>query len=199
MKEVVDGKTLVAPEEGEDNMNKNTSVKFQKYFGKKQPHFYIGYDHQVDLKNDEFLNSLTKKEKEVFDEEMKKIWKEKMHHKEDVWYMVLEGKKQTGESKVKIYQDGEVFLAARDEEFLVDPTKYWSSKGCWFEDLASAKNYVQMAREEEGLHFDWPKQIPVVWKKGQLTKNDVEDFPGWVRLAEEVDYWKGKKSAVTTA
>ena len=68
IKEVGDGKTLVVSEEGADNLKINTSTEFQKYFGKKQAYMYIGYDHKVDLKSDEFLSSLGKEKKRKFDE-----------------------------------------------------------------------------------------------------------------------------------
>ena len=185
IKEVGDGKTLVVSEEGADNLKINTSTEFQKYFGKKQAYMYIGYDHKVDLKNDESLNSLGKEEKKEFDEEMKNIWAKNklLQHKEDVWYMILEGKNQNGEKKVGLYQDEEVFKKARDADFIAGAG--WSSKGCWFEDLASAKSYIQMTRDEEGVHWDWPKQIPVIWKKGPLTQNDIENFPGFRSSEEE--------------
>ena len=90
MKEVGDGTILVESEEGADNFKIDSSTDFQKYFGKKQAFEYIGYDHNKDLKNDEFLNSLGKEEKKQFDEEMKKIWakNEPLLHKEDQWYML---------------------------------------------------------------------------------------------------------------
>ena len=187
IKEVGDGKTLVVSEEGADNLKINTSTEFQKYFGKKQAYMYIGYNHKVDLKNDESLNSLGKEEKKEFDEEMKNIWAKNklLQHKEDVWYMILEGKNQNGEKKVGLYQDEEVFKKARDADFIAGAG--WSSKGCWFEDLASAKSYIQMTRDEEGVHWDWPKQIPVIWKKGPLTQIDIEDFPGFLSSEEEED------------
>jgi hypothetical protein len=178
IKEVAEGKTLVVHEEGADNLNTNTSTKFQKYFGKKLAWMYIGYDHKVDLKNDAFLNSLGKEEKKEFDEEMKKIWAKNkpLQHKEDVWYMILEGMKK-GEKKVGLYQDEQVFKDARDAEFIAGMS--WSSKGCWFDNLASAKSYIQMARDEEGVHWDWPKEIPVIWKRAPLTESDISNFPGW--------------------
>jgi len=185
IKEVEDGKKLVVFEEGADNLNISTTTEFQKYFGKKQAWMYIGYNHGVDLKNDDFLNSLGQEEKKGFDEEMKKIWAKRapLLHKEDMWYMILEGVKN-GEKKVGLYQDEHVFKKARDEDFIANTKAHeegwgWSLKGCWFEDLASAKNYIQMARDEEGVHWGWPKKIPVIWKKGPLTQNDIENFPGF--------------------
>ena len=171
------GVTLMFPEEGADDFNINSTTEFQKYFGKKQPYFFIGYNHAVDLKNDEFLNSLSIEQKKEFDEEMMKIWANApLQRNEDVWYMILEGNKG---KKVGLYQDGEVFKKARDEDLLVhedlwanNPDNGWSYKGCWFDDLASAKNYIQMARDEEGVHWDWPKEIPVIWKKGPLTQSE---------------------------
>ena len=178
MKEVGDGKKLVVSEEGADNWNIHTSTKFQKYVGKKEPYPYIGYNHKVDVKNDEFFNSLGKEEKKEFDEEMKKIWATKLKHKEDVWYMILAG--ENGK-KASLYQDYYVFKAARDAPLPMN----WSWKGCMFDDLASAKNYIQMTRDEEGVHWEWPKEIPVIWKKGPLTHNDVENFPGWGVIDDE--------------
>ena len=84
-----------------------------------------------------------------------------------------------------LYQDYGVFEKVRDEEFK-DGAGGWSFKACQFEDLATAKNYIQMAREEEGVHWEWPKEIPVIWKKGPITQKDIETFPGWEEL-EEVD------------
>ncbi len=182
IKEVGDGETLAVSEEGVDNLKINTSTEFQKYFGKKQAWMYIGYDHAVDLKNDDFLNSLGIEEKKEFDEEMKKIWRKNapLQHKEDVWFMILEGRNRNGQKKVALYQDEQVFKKAREEYFDPnDPNCGWSSKACWFDDLASAKNYIQMARDEEGVHWDWPNEIPVIWKKGPLTQSDIENFPGF--------------------
>ena len=173
---------LVVAEEGADNLKITT--KFQKYFGKNQAYMglpyknqypYMNYNHQVDLKKDEFLNSLGKEEKKEFDEEMKKIWATKKDvrlQKEDAWYMILEG--ENGK-KVALYQDEAVFEQARDAPL----PKGWSWKGCRFEDLASAKSYIQMARDEEGDYWQWPKEIPVIWKKGPLTQNDIAILPGW--------------------
>jgi hypothetical protein len=177
-------KTLKKAEEGVDNVKINTSTEFQKYFWKQQPVMYIGYDHKVGLKNDEFLNSLGKEEKKGFDEEVKKIWREKasLMHPEDLiyWYMILEGTRN-GEKQVKLYQDQDVFEKVRDEGH----PPAWSLKACYFEDLDTAKNYIQMARDEEGVHWDWPKEIPVIWKKGPLTKIDLENLPGFQSSEEE--------------
>ena len=73
IKDVGDGKSLVVSEDLGNNLQINTTTKFQKYFGKKQAYMYIGYNHKVDLKNDEFLNSLGKSKKEEFNKEMMKI------------------------------------------------------------------------------------------------------------------------------
>ena len=180
VKEASDGQKLEVTEEGADNWNIRTSTKFQKYAGKKEPFRYIGYNHLVDMKNDEFLNSLGKEEKKEFDVQFKKIWCAKAKHKEDQWYMIQEG--QQGK-KVALYQDYWVFKAVRDAPLPVN----WSWKGCWFADLASAKNYIQMARDEEGVCYQWPHEIPVIWKKGPLTKNDITNFPGWVVVGEEAE------------
>ena len=97
--------------------------------------------------------------------------------------MILEGRNRYGKKMVGLYQDRDVFEKVRDEDFIPDVT--WSLKGCWFEDFASAKNYIQMARDEEGVHWDWPKEIPVIWKKGPLTQSDIENFPGFLSSEEE--------------
>ena len=187
IKEVGDGKTLVVSEEGADNLKISTSTEFQKYFGKKQAWMYVGYDHKKDLKNDEFLNSLGREKKKEFDEEIKKIWAKNAHlrHKEDFWYMILEGRNRHGKKMVGLYQDYDVFENIRDEDFHAGID--WSLKGCKFDNLASAKNYIQMARDEEGVHWDWPGSIPVIWKNGPLTKSDIENFPDFQSSEEEVD------------
>jgi len=170
--------SLMVSEEGADNFKISTSTKFQKYFGKNQAYMYNkGYNYAVDLKNDAFLDSLTFEEKKGFDEEMKKIWAKNaaLPLEEDSWkqhwFMILEGRNQNGWSKVALFQDRDFFMKACESE---DQTTGWSSKACWFEDLETAKNYIQMARDEEGDHWDWPAEIPVFWKTGPL-----DDFPGF--------------------
>ena len=91
--------------------------------------------------------------------------------------MILEGKRKgNGVNKVRLYQDEEEFKAARDEDFHQAPqgVTEWSSKGAWFDDLEAAKNYIQMARDEEGVFWEWPRAIPVIWKKGPFTEADKE-------------------------
>ena len=93
--------------------------------------------------------------------------------------------------KVGLYQDEQVFKKARDEDLDRDEEFWanngWSWKGCWFDDLASAKNYIQMTRDEGGVHWDWPKEIPVIWKKGPLTQSDIENFPGYQSMLQHED------------
>ena len=188
----VDGRELQLPEEGANNLNLRSPAKFQKYFGKKQAFMYKGYKHAVDI-TDPFLNSLSKEEKARFDSEMKKIWKQKqsdsLQHPEDVWYLILEGKRHSnGESKVMLYQDEQVFRQARDENYKTTANGTvldWSNKACWFNDLESAKNYMQMARDEEGHHWNWPETIPVIWKNGPITRNDIAHFEGWAPYYED--------------
>ena len=74
-----DGKMLVVPEESADNLTINATTDFQKYSGKKQAYMYIGYDHNMDMKNDDFVNGLGKEEKMKFDDEIKKKWKNRGH------------------------------------------------------------------------------------------------------------------------
>ena len=163
-------------EEGGSNLKCKYSVKFQKFYGKQQAEMYIGYDHKVRMKNDAFLESLSAAEKNQFLEEMKNIWttnRPKYHQHYEKWYMILEGTKANGESRVKLFQDYDVFVKERDEEFQKGT---WSQKGCWFHDLEDAKNYIQMARDEEGEHWQWPQTIPVIWNKGPLTTSDMETW-----------------------
>jgi hypothetical protein len=174
-------------EEGANNLNAEHSVKFQKWFAKKQPEFYIGFDHKKNMKNDPFLDGLTKEEKKYFQSEMAKIWKKnraKYHQKDDMWYMIVEGQRPHGTSAVGLFQEEAVFKAVRDEEFNRTGGREWSLKGCWFHDLEDAKNYIQMARDEEGVAYAWPETIRVLWKKGPLTKSDEET---WGDM-EEVDF-----------
>ena len=184
-KEVEGGKMLAVSEEGANNFRLNTTTDFQKYSAKKQPRMHIGYDHKVDMKNDNFLNNLSKEEKMKFDDEIKKIWWKKgsVEHKEDIWYMILEG----GGAKKKycgLYQDKDVFEQVRDKDY--DAVKnLWSLKGCWFEDLETAKNYIQMSRDEEGVHWEWPQKITVFWKKGPLTNIDIENCPAFQSCEED--------------
>ena len=39
----------------------------------------------------------------------------------------------------------------------------------------SMEVWIMNMEDEEGFHWDWPKEIPVIWKKGPLTEN----FPGF--------------------
>ena len=177
-----DGNVLMVPEEGADNLKICYSTEFQKYFWKNQPYMFRGYDHKVDMKNDKFLNSLGKEEKKKYDKEMMKIWATKVKHKEDSWFMILEA---VGAKKKKfgLYQDKAVFTEVRDHGLDIE-RGIWSLKGCWFDDLEAAKNYIQMARDEEGVHWDWPQEIPVFWKNGPVSKNDIETFPGFPATEE---------------
>ena len=121
-KEVMEGCRYEVVEGGANNFKINASKEFQKYCGKKSAFMYKGYDHTVDLQDDEFLNSLTREEKNKFDEEMKKDWTARtMHHKEDTWYMIMEGRTPTGQSMVSLYQDRQVFERNRDARFNSSP------------------------------------------------------------------------------
>jgi hypothetical protein len=145
--------------------------------GKNEAWMYVGYDHALDMKNDPFLQSLGMEEKKRFDEEMMKKWAGRIKHKEDTWYMILEGTHENGESKVALYQDEEQYKKVRDEKHASEGK--WSSKGCWFENVHLAKQYIQMCRDEEGCHWDWPQTVPVYWKKGPVTEDDLTWFPGF--------------------
>ena len=72
-----------------------------------------GYNREVDLHQDAFLNRLGMEVKKQYKEKMEKIWAKKadvrLYHKEDLWYMILEGRDQNGKTKVGLYQDQEVF------------------------------------------------------------------------------------------
>ena len=176
-------------EEGVDDFSSKTmQLEFQKFFAKKQAYMYSYYNSVLDLPNDPFLASLSAECKKKFHEEMMKIWKEngaKYTKKNDAWYMILEGETTRGESQVKLIQDYELFKQTRDAAYLKG-TGY-SRKGCWFHDLQDAQTYIQMSRDEEGVHWRWPKEIPVCWKKGWKegtiweyygsTSADTDDYP----------------------
>ena len=168
-------KRLVVPEDG---VAGNTT-EFQKFFGKKEAWPYRGYDHTVDMKNDVFLSSLGNKKKQKFNQKKQEIWKETAsdNNEEDVWYMLVE-------KEVGLYQDSDVFKSIRDANYKADG-KNWSIKGVRFDSLAAAKNYVQMARDEEGEWWGWPKVIPVYWRTGPLTRNNIEEVPGFQEEEEE--------------
>ena len=180
IKEVVAGdgikKTL---EVREDGVALNTT-EFQKFFGKKEAWPYAGYDHTVDMKYDVFLSSLGNTKKQKFNQKKKEIWKGKQEiwkNQEDFWYMLVE-------KEVGLYQDRDVFQSIRDANYKGDG-KNWSRKGVWFDSLAGAKNYVQMARDEEGTWWAWPQVIPVYWMTGPLTRNNIEEVPGFKEDEEE--------------
>ena len=167
-------------EDGDFLLENRVTTKFMKYLGKNQAFFYNGYDWGVDMKTDSFLDSLTWKEKKEFKEKTDKIWDNLQYDNDTSWYLILEGKDEHGKSKVALYQDEDEFKKVRDAEY--DPTtpNCFSSKACWFFDLTAAKQYIQMCRDEEGIHWDWPDTIPVIYThKGPLTMRDVGNFPGW--------------------
>ena len=169
IKHVGQGNTVTVLEKGGNPLVAGKTTKFQKYFWKMQLHPNRGYDHRLDLPNDPFLDSLTNEEKEKFDKDTNKIWMEKTYHEEDPWYMVLEGTNRMGVEgtntaigpnglalKIALYQDKETFENARDMEYSPEELQRtnnqqgWSNKGGWFDNLEAAKNYIQMARDEEG-------------------------------------------------
>ena len=78
-----------------------------------------------------------------------------------------------------LYQDRAYFEKIRDETFKKkeDGSSGWSAKAGYFYSLQDAKAYIQMSRDEEGRHFGWPQVIPIVWRKGELTQDDIETFP----------------------
>ena len=181
--------TFRALEKG-DTVGSNTN-EFQKYCGKKlciPIKKYDGtesYDPQVDLKNDEFLSSLGK-EKKKFDVKMKKDWEKKVVNRprmDQAWYMIVQ---DGGKEKVGLYQDYAVFESIHNADYIVksihnaDYIAKMSLKGVRFTDLEAAKTYIQMARDEEGVHWGWPQEIPVLWKTVVCTVEDVghelEDF-----------------------
>jgi len=186
-------------EEGQNNLKSNDPVRFAKFFAKQQADMYVGYDHGVDMKKDPFLDSLSAEEKKKFRVEMVKIWGKEAkyshdgYEKDNVWYMILQGKKANGESKVKLFQDEDVFNKERIQG--VFGNWGWSLKACWFHDLEDAKNYIQMARDEEGVHWEWPQQIPAVWKTGPVLPSDILEwgtFP--CKNGDVPSVWKSRRS-----
>ena len=188
IKVLEEGKLIQVPEEGRGMLVLDKSTDQQKYFGKKQVSQYHGYNHAVDLKNDPWLNNLGREDKTKFQEEMMKEWKKSNVQwvSEENWYMVMEG--QDGR-QVKLYQDKDVFQKARDAPYKKDAISgeavAWSYKGGSFPNLHAAKLYIQMARDEEGRHWKWPEEIPVIWKNGPLTRADIETFPGFEEFYDE--------------
>ena len=77
-----------------------------------------------------------------------------------------------GKQKVGLYQDYDVFKSILNEGAVYQADgRNCGLKGVWFKDLAAAKTYIQMVRDEEGVHFGWPQEIPVHWKTGPLFQN----------------------------
>ena len=169
-KDLGNGKIIEVFEEGSLDIQLNASKDFQKFMAKEGAYLYKGYDHGVDMYTDVWKNGLGVAEKKAFDEKKNIIWEEKKKfmHQEEMWYMIME-------KKVALYQDKKVWAALRDE---FHPPQ-WSYKACSFDDLEAAKKYVQFARDEEGGHFNWPQTIPVYWKKGPLTRHDIEVLPAF--------------------
>ena len=52
--------------------------------------------------------------------------------------------------------------------------------------VASSVFFLALARKEECVHWEWPKEIAVIWRKGSMTGKDIATFPGWAEL-EELD------------
>ena len=174
------GQKWIMPEEGADDVNVTTK---KKYIVKNSQWNYAGYDHKMDFE-DPFLNGITKGMKKKYDEERWELEQrmKTFRHKEDTWYMIVQGKKN-GKTQVAMYQDKEEFEAKRDEPFkVILGVQHWSYKGVSFDNLQDAKEYVQMARDEEGQEYNWPSTIIVNWKKGKFTATDNDQ---WAKNVEE--------------
>ena len=179
-KTLPDGTVINFEEEGSDGFTLEHSCEFQKYIGKNEAYPYKGYLHKVDMQVDPFLASLGKAKKEKYDRMLHEVWKQRgrMYKFENVkyeeWYMVVENRKNEP-STVAIFQDYWAMKDVRDRDYIPDVS--WSLKAVRFESLKSAKNYVQMCRDEEGRHFGWPNPIPIVWNVGPITNDDYEENP----------------------
>ena len=181
------GQCWTRVEEGSNMMSMAESFTQQKYIAKHAPTYLRGYDHKLDMKNDAFLHKceeegLMKKLDVLVNEgRSARVYKPSM-----AWYMVMEGsftEEEGGGSCVSLAQEEIVHTTIREETFKThyDTKKQewvvdaWSRKAAWFYTLADAKKYVQMARDEEGVHFQWPKEIPVFWQPGPFTEEEEEE------------------------
>jgi len=158
-------------EEGNDD---EFVMKLRKYQAKKK--FAEGgfvemcyYDHQrrLDVKDDEFLQGLSPGEKQKFDEALGT--RQKDYGNEGEWGMIMEG------GHVGLYQDYCTFKAKRDKPFRewmprIHGGTGWSWKAGKFQNLAEATMYVQMNRDEEGVHNGWPRVMPVYWSRGNMKE-----------------------------
>jgi hypothetical protein len=61
--------------------------------------------------------------------------------------------------------------------------KYWRDGNC---DRGEWCGWAHC----KDVHWDWPTEIPVIWKKGPLTQSDIGNFPGWVVIDEEDRTWE---------
>ena len=181
-KELGDGGKLEVFEEGEAK----DTTEFQKYMGKFEAYPYVYHKWSEDMKDDAFLRGLGWEKKQIFKKELENIWAQNSSTPKEFWYMIVQ---DGGNKEVGLYQDYEVFTSIRDQNYQKGArnrgARDWSLKAVWFDNLKAAKNYVQMARDEEGQHFGWPKQIPVIWKKGPLGQSDIDEVPGFAEEGEE--------------
>jgi hypothetical protein len=144
--------------------------KFEKFKAKKSPTYSAYYDWHLDMKNDDFLKSLTRKEKEDYNKRMKEHY-EVNATAEGPWYFIVHG------GKCGLYQEWSRFRRVPDES-------YEGGAVAAFHCLKDAKNFLQYCREEEGAHWQWPDLMPIHWRR--LTQAEEEkglpDEESWVEF-----------------
>ena len=157
---------------------------YQKYSAKRLPFWFIGYDHNKDMRVDAFLQEVEEDGpalRQKFDADFTKEWNQRGSARGEVWHMIVEGQftaEEGGGNAVALFQVQEEMEKVRDECYspLAAINGKWSRKGGYCYGLEDAKKYLQMARDEEGDFFHWPETIPVFWEQGTF---EGEEDEGW--------------------
>ena len=157
--------------------------KFEKFKAKKSPTYSGCYDWKLDLKKDEFLDNLTKEEKEAYQKRLDEHYTAnaaEYHVEGKMWYFIVHG------GKCGLYQDYGCYKGIREENYEAGSydRKKLSWKGAAFHSLEDAKNFLQYCREEEGEHWQWPTLMPIQWRP-------VADEEIWKKIDADLrEVWK---------
>ena len=167
-KEDNNGQLYMKKEKGKNNMTLKMSPIQQKFIGKQSPVIFNYYDHSKDMKNDPFRSALSAKELKKLEAMVLTNWENNVssYDGNNSWFFVMEGEDVDGNSAVSLWQDREEFEKKRDEFYDKDTKTGYSHKAAMFYSLEDAQLYIQMARDEEGTHYDWGEEVEVYWQKG---------------------------------
>ena len=174
----------------------SASFMEQKYVAKQWPNFNRNYDKKVDFRNDPFLSQVEASgNKQKFEVQKFKAWKESNKDPALAWHFVMEGtftKEEGGGSCVSLWQEEAPYKKIR---VATHTERTYSRKGAYFMSLEYAKKYLQMARDEEGVHWAWPEEVPIFWEPGQFLQEEEQEE--WTAMTT-AKKWKYHDDQTTT-